>query len=220
MQNSQQALESTIDRFQVYKVTVPRHYPFPNIDKRVEMNDRGYRNFAGATLGVYWDGYYKDYATIIAANCEVFLHPGTNRYVMSRINPNFPEVTALLINRWGTSFDWIKSQFPDAELYTDSFAAFMSFRHEDEPGAGMLLGHGLKSHRTVNKSAFDVAVMATENLFDYNPVGLRVVYKGEQKIILGNQREYKTVDINSIYDYSGVLLKHFTDFEGQLDDFN
>ena len=206
--------ESSIDRFQIYKVTVPRDYPFPNIDKRVEMNERGYRNFAGATLGVYWDGYYKDWATITAVNCELFLHPGTNRYVMSRINSNFPEVTALLIDRWGTPYEWIKENFPDAELYENSFVGFMNFNHYDEPGQGVIKGHGLKPHRTVNKSAFDVAVMATENLFKYNPIGLRVMYKGEQKIILGNQQQYKTVDINSIYDYSKELLKHFTDYEG------
>ena len=206
--------ESTIDRFQIYKVTVPRDYPFPNIDNKVEMNEKGYRHMAAGILGVYWDGYYKDLATITAVNCELYIHPGSNRYVMSRINPNFPPVTALLIDRWGTPYEWIKKTFPDAELYTESFIGFMNFSHYEEPGQGLIKGHGLKPHRTVNKSAFDLATTETDTILDYNKQGLRVLYNGEEKIILGNKNDYKTVDIKSIYQYGEELLKHFTDFEG------
>jgi hypothetical protein len=214
MQDSQQALESTIDRFQIYRVTVPRDYPFPNIDNKIDMNESGYRNLAGVFLGVYWEGYYEDPVTITAVNCELYIHPGSSRYVMSRINPNFPPVTALLIDRWGTPYQWIKDTFPDAELYTESFIGFMNFMHYEEPGQGLLKGHGLKPHRTVNKTAFDLATTKADAILKYNKQGLRVLYNGEQKIILGNENDYKTVDIKSIYQYGEELLKHFTDYEG------
>jgi len=180
------------------------------------MNTKGYRHMAAGILGVYWDGYYKDMATITAVNCETFLHPGSNRYVMSRINPNFPPVTALLIDRWGTPYDWVKSHFNNVEEYTESFVGYMNYSHYVEPGQGLLRGHGLKPHRTVNKSAFDLATTQTDTILDYNSQGLEILYKGNRKILLGNNEDYITVEIDSIYDYAKVLLNHFTDYDGEF----
>ena len=207
--------ESTIDRYSVYKVTVPRDYPFPNMDDKVNLKERGYLNITNGLLGVYWDGYYRDFSTITAVNCQLYLHPGSSRYVMSRINPNFPPITALLIDRWGTPYSWIKENFPGAELYTESFVGYFDYRDYIEPGMGLVKGHGLKPERTVNKDAWDKAARSQlDTMLQYNPQGLRVLYNGEEKIILGNKNDYKTVDIKSIYQYGEELLKHFTDFEG------
>lgn len=206
-------MENTIDRYEIYEVTIPRNFHFPHIDDKVNITEKGYYLLAKHSIGLYWEGEFTDYATITAVNRQYYLHPGSNRYLVARTVKEFNEVKALVINRWGTTYEMIKQDFPDAKLYRESFVGYMNFRDALEPGEGALLGHGLKPYRTVNKNAFDQAAKSSPTLLQYNPKGLEVIYNGERKVILGNQEDFITVNISTIYEYIQYVLVHFTDFE-------
>ena len=201
-----------IDRIEIYEATVPRYFPFPHIEDRINATERAYEITARVSCGLYWEGEYDDYCTIIAAENKFHIHPGLNRYMVSRVVSSMPEAKALIINRWNTSFETIKKNFPDAKLYRESFSAFLNFRDVYEPGEGTLLGHGIKPYKDSNKDAFFSAVQ-DDLLFNRVDQGLEVLYNGERKIILGNTLRYKTVEIEDIYDYVRQVLIHFTDFE-------
>ena len=201
MQDTQQTSEQKLDRFEIYKATIGEfvfhevenklHSPYPHV----------LYNIAKICIGLYFEERIEEPVTIWTANNQYSLHPGTNRYLFSQVF-NLP-LEAYIINRWGTTAEQIKYNFPDAQPFDGDMEAYISYVHKFNV-------HRIKPGRSVKKHEFSQAAVNTDF---FNDKGLVVYSQGEIKAKLGN-RNFEEVEVDSMIEYVKQVLRRYTDYEG------
>lgn len=198
MQDSQQTFK--LDQFEIYKATIgdfvfedvedKLHSPYPHV----------LYNIAKICTALYFEERIEDPVTVWTVNNQYCLHPGTNRYLFSKVF-NLP-LEAYIINRWGTTADQIKNNFPDSQPFTGDIEAFIGYVHKFRV-------HRIKPGRSVKKHEFSQAAVAT-NFF--NDKGLAIYCQGELKVKLG-ARNFRDVEVDSMVEYVKQVLRRYTDYD-------
>tara|TARA_B110000902_G_scaffold62467_1_gene73908 strand:- start:18777 stop:19364 length:588 start_codon:yes stop_codon:yes gene_type:complete len=195
MQNSQQTL-TNISQFEIYEATIGDHV-FDHVDNQLKVSyPHVLENMARLIVALYYEEQITDAVTIMAANNEFYLHPGTNRYLVSKVLGT--ECRALIINRWNTSYYEVKSAFPDAVPYEKDFPSFVSYVNKFK-------SHRLKPHRTSSKNIFELTVT---NMDPFRNKGL--IVNGR---VFGNPDNAVSVTCTTAISFAEHILRRFTDYE-------
>lgn len=194
MQNSQQTL-TNISQFEIYEATVGDHV-FEHVDQKLHSPyPHVLENMSRLIIALYYEDKIRDAVTIMAANNEYYLHPGTNRYLISKVLGL--DCPALIINRWNTSYDEVKSHFPDAVPYEKDFPSFVSYVNKFK-------SHRIKPHRTASKNVFEATVT---KMHPFSDKGL--IVNGR---LFGNPNNAISVTCNTAIEFAEQILRRFTDY--------
>lgn len=204
MQDTRKAL----DYYEIYKVTVPRDWHCPLMEDKVKWAPADtFHNVGRAVIGVHNDGYYAEPMIVTAVNNEYCVHPGSSRYLLNRVDPSMPPLTALIVNRYGTTQAQIEEQFYDVSLYDEDFVSFFKFKNNPNKGT---VGHTFKPGRQVNKSEFDITVMDTnQDYLSYSQTKISFFYNQRHLVDFGpwNIEPTTQCNVKNMSDFATKVLE-------------
>ena len=207
--------------FKVWKAKLPRGLKVQDMNDKLDRDHRGWWTHIIACLTLHKEivvdkHVYKNTSLIMTAMGKYYIHPGTKRYLLESICHEFPQSDVLILNRWGTTDNQIKSTFPDAKRHRAHFDGW--FNYKDMPHKNVT-AHGLKTDREGGKDWWLHNAKAQTTRYQYGQdhythplVEDRCVeywYKGQRKIIVGTGQR-QVVEIIDVEHLTRHLLETWT----------
>lgn len=218
-------IERKLGYFDIWYATLPADMvELKNVQIKLYGKPKNYLNHALIVLHLYdefagTDKEYQSDSTIMTANGEFYIHPGTNRYLLERVCKEMPKSKVLIINRWGTTYEQVLKSFPDAKLYKENVMCAMNYKEKPHK---LVAAHGMKCGWEGHKDTWLIHVKehlqtqvhngitrVIHPVFNTTNTSLSIYFQDQCKIILGPQSETTRLDITVMEEFTIGVLKHF-----------